>query len=169
MEKVIKGFVPFLQRDFGKDYDCTLCSVAAVCYNDKELNRSKTKHFVEIYNMTEKRANKLFYNGDKYGFISVFIKKLFNQVIYDLTSKMGNTKSGYIKGIGFNYKKICSVIDKDIPVILNMIHPKYKSHTVTVIGYNTEDNQLIIQDNWNREKQTIYYKDINCLSSINYQ
>lgn len=174
MLKTLSNFKPLLQSDYGKDMDCSLTSITAcifyyaddITYDFKDADM-KCKN---IYDNIVALAENCCYNGDTYGMIPFFIKKVYNWGLSVFNPDgYKRTKSAYLKGVGFNYKTICDAIDHDMPVILSMFRcGKYHNHTVSVIGYMSTTKQLIIYDNWTRAQQCIKYDDISFISCINY-
>lgn len=182
MEKLIKQFyqvnslelldykklpvVPFLQKDYGEANDCTLVSIASILYY---LKKGTVE---ENYSKIEKIAKKYFYNGKTYGTLPIFIKQIFQ------TIANRKAKSIYLKSIGFLFSQIQEQIDKNNPVILNLMDDgigKYKNHSVVIIGYavyKINNNKIIpillINDNWSKETQYILYDKLSTISSIVY-
>ena len=174
MLKTLSNFKPLLQSDYGKDMDCSLTSITACIFyyaNDITYDfKSADMECKNIYNNIVTLAENCCYNGDTYGMIPFFIKKVYNWGLSVFNPDgYKRTKSAYLKGVGFNYKTICDAIDHDMPVILSMFRcDKYHNHTVTVIGYMSTTKQLIIYDNWTKAQQCIKYDDISLISCINY-
>jgi hypothetical protein len=103
---MVTGFIPLLQKDYGKPYDCTLTCITAIL--------SCGKNVEETYEKVEKVAEKHFYDGDNYGTIPIFIKSIIDEV-----AKV-NSKRGYGKGIGYNWETIKTIIRTNKPIILSM-------------------------------------------------
>lgn len=86
--------------------------------------------------------------------------------------------SCYLKGIGITIKLIKKLIDKNIPIILNLSvdgRDYYKDHSVLIIGYkeiklsnNKKMFFLKIKDNWTKETTYIDYSKLGMICSINY-
>ena len=86
--------------------------------------------------------------------------------------------SGYLKSISFTINSLKKLLDKDIPIILNLSddgRKYYKNHSVLVIGYKeiVLSNKktmffLKVKDNWNKETSYIDYAKLSIISSINY-
>lgn len=160
----IQSFVPFLQKSFGNN-NCTLTSVMTVLYN--VLNR-KYKAKV-IYDIVERNAVKYGYNSESWGSIPIFTNIVINKSYQDITNRTIKSKAKYFKGVGYNFNSIKEQIDNNNPIILSVYKAgKYDTHTVIVIGYNEETNELLIHDNWKILIQKIKYDDISFISSINY-
>ena len=162
--KQIQSFVPFLQKSFGNN-NCTLTSIMTVLYN---LFNRKYKAKI-IYDVVEKNAVKYGYNSKSWGSIPIFTNTVINKSYQDITNKTIKSKVKYFKGIGYNFNSIKKQIDNNNPIILSVYKAgKYDTHTVIVIGYNEETNELLIHDNWKILIQKIKYDDISFISSINY-
>ena len=178
MVKILSNVRPLLQSDYGEDNDCSITSITTCVYyhsygidNDFEEIENLCRY---IYNNLATLAeNNYFYNGKTYGTIPFFIKGIYNWgllVFNNSLKRYCKTKSAYLKGIGFNYQKICDIIDDGKPIILSVNKcGKYKNHSVTVVGYMTTSKQLIVYDNWTKAQQCIKYDDISLISCINYQ
>ena len=162
--KQIQSFVPFLQKSFGNN-NCTLTSIMTVLYN---LLNKQYKAKV-IYDIIEKNGIKYGYNSDSWGSIPIFTNIVINKSYQDITNKSIKSKVKYFKGIGYNFNTIKEQIDNNNPIILSVNKAgKYTNHTVVIIGYNEETNELLIHDNWRILIQKIKYSDISFISSINY-
>ena len=158
---MVTGFIPLLQKDYGKPYDCTLTCITAIL--------SRGKNVEETYEKVEKVAEKHFYDGDNYGTIPIFIKSIIDEV-----AKV-NSKRGYGKGIGYNWETIKTIIRTNKPIILSMQNDGrnyYKNHSVTIIGFREynggELKLLVIYDNWKKSVSYVDYDKLNVISSINY-
>ena len=162
--KQIQSFIPFLQKSFGNN-NCTLTSIMTVLYN--LLNRQyKAK---VIYDIIEKNGIKYGYNSESWGSIPIFTNIVINKSYQDITNKSIKSKVKYFKGIGYNFNTIKEQIDNNNPIILSVNKAgKYTNHTVVIIGYNEETNELLIHDNWRILIQKIKYDGISFISSINY-
>ena len=154
--KQIQSFVPFLQKSFGNN-NCTLTSIMTVLYN--LLNRQyKAK---VIYDIIEKNGIKYGYNSESWGSIPIFTNIVINKSYQDITNKSIKSKVKYFKGIGYNFNTIKEQIDNNNPIILSVNKAgKYTNHTVVIIGYNEETNELLIHDNWRILIQKIKYDGI---------
>lgn len=162
--KQIQSFVPFLQKSFGNN-NCTLTSIMTILYN---LFNRKYKAKI-IYDVVERNAIKYGYNSKSWGSIPLFTNLVINKSYQDITNKTIKSKVKYFKGVGYNFNNIKEQIDNNNPIILSVYKAgKYDTHTVIVIGYNEETNELLIHDNWKILIQKIKYDDISFISSINY-
>ena len=154
--KQIQSFVPFLQKSFGNN-NCTLTSIMTVLYN--LLNRQYKAEV--IYDIIKKNGVKYGYNSDSWGSIPIFTNIVINKSYQDITNKSIKSKVKYFKGIGYNFNTIKEQIDNNNPVILSVNKAgKYTNHTVVIIGYNEETNELLIHDNWRILIQKINNKDL---------
>lgn len=162
--KQIQSFVPFLQKSFGNN-NCTLTSIMTVLYN---LFDRKCKAKI-IYDVVERNATRYGYNSESWGSIPLFTNLVINKSYQDITNKTIKSKVKYFKGVGYNFNSIKEQIDNNNPIILSVYKAgKYDTHTVIIIGYNEETNELLIHDNWKILIQKIKYDDISFISSINY-
>lgn len=162
--KQIQSFVSFLQKSFGNN-NCTLTSIMTVLYN---LFNRKYKAKI-IYDIVERNAVKYGYNSESWGSIPLFTNLVINKSYQDITNKTIKSKVKYFKGVGYNFNSIKEQIDNNNPIILSVYKAgKYDTHTVIIIGYNEETNELLIHDNWKILIQKIKYDDISFISSINY-
>ena len=162
MEKYLKNFQCLDQDNYGEANDCSLTSITACIYY---LNKNKYS-VKEIYSTIEKIARKYGYTGIK-GTSPFKIAKIFEESYFELFNDKIQNRGIYLKGLGYNFNTIKNQIDLNKPVILSLwSSPKYKNHTITVIGYK-DNNTLIINDNWSIKQTEIAYKDISLISSIN--
>ena len=169
IESKILSFTPLLQSNYGKEKDCTLCSITAYIYNE-----TKDISPLEIYSKVEKIATKYFYNGDIYGTIPFFNGRILSEALEN-QQKIGQK---YFKGIGFSFTNIQTLINNNKPVILSINSDGrdfYKNHTVTIIGYKIyrmDDKKdfymLAVYDNWSKTVRYIDYRAMSYLSSITY-
>lgn len=157
-ERCITNFTPLLQKDYGKDKDCTLTSITAILGGNPQ----------ETYDKVEKIALKYGYNGDTYGTIPIFTKSIID--------KASGTKSkqGYLKNIGYSWKKIQELINNNQSIILSLNkdgRDYYKNHSVVIVGWvilNNKTRLLKIYDNWYLTPAYIDYDKLSLISSINY-
>lgn len=168
-ESKILSFTPLLQSNYGKEKDCTLCSITAYIYN-------KTKDIspLEIYSKVEKIATKYFYNGDIYGTIPFFNRKILSEAL----ENQQKISQKYFKGIGFSFVNIQTLINNNKPVILSINNDGrgfYKNHTIIIIGYKIyrmndkkDFYMLAVYDNWSTAVRYIDYRAISYISSITY-
>lgn len=163
MEHRIKIFFFLDQKDFGDKCNCSLTSITSICYT-----RFRNPSEKEIYNIVESIGKKYYYN-DKRGTNPLLIKNIFNKSLEYFSKQKCQTHSNYLKEFGYNFTTIKNLIDMNKPVILSFWKcEKYSNHTITVIGYDDETQDLIIADNWSKRPQKINYKNISTISSINY-
>lgn len=168
---VIAKYPKLLQNDYGKAGDCTITAMTAlICYivgiSDIE----------QVYSKVEATAKKYFYNGDKYGSIPVFTRRILADLKRQFKIKR-MSKVKYGKRICFNFETIKGLIDKDLPIVLSVPNDGrnyYKNHSVSICGYATYQvgnrlcKMLILQDNWVKEYGYIDYDKMNNFCSINY-
>lgn len=164
-----------LQKDYGKDMDCTLTSIT-------DLLMMKFQGIFEdtnaAYKEVEAVASAYGYNGDKTGTNPLTINSIMKQI--SLNHKIPcKTKAKYVKElpfIGWNKDDIIKNIQCGVPVILNIFkdgRKYYDNHTILVVGYCTyivgdeEITMLLVHDNWHKNICLVDY-DLLCISSINY-
>lgn len=162
--KTLNNFTCLLQDDYGERNDCTLTSITAILHYYLP-NRSPK----EIYSIVEKIARKYGYTGTK-GTNPLVIRTVFTQAWQSVLHQDNpKSKSLYLKGVCWNFAHVKALIDKGIPVIFSFWKVgKYKDHSVTVIGYNTAGEKILIADNWSKTPQWISYRDISFISSLVY-
>lgn len=153
------GGEALLQKDYGNPLDCTLTSLAFLFGKNN-------------YDVIEKYAMKTGYNGIVNGTRPTAIKYIMTQTMKELKIR-GRTKSAYGKNVGYNWKKVVSLIDKNKYVVLSLFDDgmnHYHNHTVTIIGYEEFENEkfFIVYDNWSTIPQFIDYKKLCVISSINW-
>lgn len=158
---MVTGFIPLLQKDYGKPYDCTLTCITAILSRGKDVEK--------VYEKVEKVAEKHLYDGDSHGTIPVFIKAIIDKVANV------DSKRGYGKGIGYNWEVIKTIIRTNKPIVLSMQNDGrnyYKNHSVTIVGFreynNGEAKLLVIYDNWKKSVSYVDYDKLSVISSINY-
>lgn len=164
----ISGKKALLQKDYGKAQDCTLTSLTYIVQS-----MIRNCQVEEIYDNVEASALKHGYNGDKNGTNPLVIKRIMMQVFsnYGINKRC---KSGYMKGIGWSYKSLKSILrNGNKYAILNLSNDGrgyYKNHSVTVIGYVEYENHrfITVYDNWNNSVSYIDYNKLSAISSINW-
>jgi hypothetical protein len=169
------------QDDYGNNEDILDCSITSISSLIEfcifyGYNKKNKEDFQDIYNKIKEYAKEKFIYTTKSGTKTIFINtilKNFNKH-YNLNLKSFQKS---IKGIGYNFSTIKSVIDTGKPVILSVSSANYgyyKSHTILIRGYiiykinNKNITLLIINDNWSSGMRFIDYDTISCISSINY-
>ena len=170
-EKEISNVMGLLQKNYGEEQDCTLTSMTALIQF-----YTQEKNIQSIYNNVEQIATKLGYKGN-IGTNPLVVRTL----MWTLFNKYKIKKlccSCYLKSIGITIKLIKQLIDKNIPIILNLSadgRNYYKDHSVLIIGYreikftnNKKKFFLKIKDNWTKETVYIDYSKLNIICSINY-
>mgnify|MGYP004521333471 CR=1 FL=1 len=148
-----------LQKNYGKDYDCTLTSLACI-FGEK------------YYADFEKIALKHGYDGDKNGTNPLVVRRIIQE--FTRTHEIpGRAKSAYGKGIGWSWRTVKSLVSRDIPIVLNLWQDGrgyYKDHSVTVVGVEEYEKALflLVLDNWHDTVSLIDYKKLCVISSINW-
>lgn len=169
----ILDIVPLLQNDYGEVNDCTLTSITT-CVN---YYRGAKDNVKDIYNCVEKVAKKYFYKGN-IGTFPLFTQRIYDEVLKTFSCKKKKTSQAYLKGIGFTFKTIKSLIDKGTPIILSVNNDGrnyYENHSITIIGYQTyktdnkkNANLLVVFDNWTKVMCYVDYDVLPAIASINY-
>lgn len=158
-QKVLKGYTPLLQSEYGGTMDCVLTTITTLYHGDEDVD--------DFYDKVEQNALNYFYNSDR-GTALAFI----SPIVKASTGKKCFMRP--FKWIGFNWNKIKSLVDQYIPLILTMKNDGrnyYKNHTVAIIGYIEYDNgakMLVVYDNWYRGMSYIDYNKLSFISGINY-
>ena len=167
-KKVIGSYQPLLQKDYGLSNDCSLTALTTI------ISGLLNKEPQEVYNVVEKYAKQYGFKGN--GTLPVFIKYIFDKTLKEFGVNK-KTKSGYLKVLGYDFDKICSLIDDNTPMILSINKDGrnyYNNHSITVIGYlvyqvdNVSEPMLLVYDNWNKQACVVDYKALSMISSINY-
>ena len=169
-DKHLIRFVPLLQNDFGGDNDCALTSMTAIIHNLTGLKHQTSS----IYSDVEKNARKyLFTNA--FGLYAPAINSVLNKTLSKYCSKQSKTANK--KNVGYNFNTIVSQINKNNPMILNIVNDGrgfYKKHSVVVVGYaeysakGKKRQFLKVYDNWSREIGYVDYAKLSSSSSLNY-
>lgn len=148
-KKVFGNYKPLLQKDYGLANDCSLTSLTTI------ICGIVNKEPQEVYNVVEKYAKQYGFKGK--GTLPFFIKCIFDKTLKEFGVNV-KTKSGYLKCIGYDFDKIHSLIDDNIPIVLSINKDGrnyYNNHSITVIGYliyqvdNALEPMLLVYDNWN--------------------
>lgn len=148
----------------GHKNNCTVCSMSIVLQHLLE----KEMPIKDIYDVVASRARKFGFTGKRRGTNPFTISWIMKMSAKKLGVK-ARARSRYLKGVGFNYDKIKKLIDDEIPVIISFYKtPRYKNHSITIVGYNDEARELICYDNWSLKETAIMYYDFSFISSINY-
>ena len=128
----------------------------------------------DVYFRVEKYAKQYGFRGK--GTLPIFIKNIFDKTLKEFGVNR-KTKSGYLKCIGYDFDRIRSLIDSNIPMVLSINKDGrnyYNNHSITVIGYliyqvdNALEPMLLVYDNWNTQACVVDYKALSMISSINY-
>ena len=128
-EKEISNVLGLLQRNYGQDQDCTLTSMTALL-----LYYTKKNNVQDIYNEVERIATKLGYKGN-IGTNPLVVRCLMQSVLKRYQIKK-TCYSAYLKSIGYTIDLIKKIINKDVPIILNLSNDGrkyYKNHSVLII------------------------------------
>lgn len=154
-----------LQRDYGKAQDCTLVSILTILQKDIQLTSPES-----TYGLIESIAYGYRYNGDKWGTIPFFIKKIMEDV-YSVLNIKHKCHVRYGKGVAFNFNTVKNLTDRGVPVILSLFSDgvgKYRNHSVVVIDCDATTKDFIIYDNWAKEPQRLSYKKLCAVACINW-
>lgn len=156
---ILTGKKALLQKNYGKEQDCTITSLAFM-------------YGIDNYSMIERIAEKYFYNGDKGGTNPALIGSIMRKTMKQLKVD-GNIHSRYLKGVGFNYDTLKRIINDGNYALLNLWkdgRDYYANHTVTIIGWEEYENHrfIVVYDNWNVCRCYIDYDKLSCISSINW-
>ena len=167
---VIQNIKPLIQNDYGLAGDCTLTCITCILYYLYQ------QPIQTIYDIVEANAKKYGYNG-KIGTIPIVINNIIKRSEKQLQIKNQKWKSGYIKGLGFDFNTIKKLIDQKHPVILSLTSDGrgyYHGHSVTIVGYaqylinDKLQRFLLIYDNWRNEAAYLDYEILGKICSINY-
>lgn len=164
--KTVPGVPALLQKDFGQRNNCTICSITALlCFYTKKEPR-------KIYDLAVRKAGRLFFRPQHRGTNPFAIR----WILFRCSRSLGLKKrSGarYLKGIGFGFEKIRTLIKENTPIILSFHHDGnryYRSHSVTVAGYAECGGKKLLEilDNWNDTPSYIDFDSLSVFSSINF-
>lgn len=115
-----------------------------------------------------------------------FIESIYDEILKYYNIPHFSPRTKYINNIGFNFKKIKTIIDQGTPIILTMLSDGrnyYKNHSVVVFGYTVFEmkpvysslldkdkkiNILMVYDGWSKSVRYIDLKLINPISCIVY-
>jgi uncharacterized protein YvpB len=156
---------PFLQRDYGAAQDCTLVSILTILQKYSTVSNPSN-----MYNVIESIAKKYHYNGDKWGTIPFFIKKIMQEA-YSVFNIKAQCKVKYGKGIGYTFNTVKNLINRNIPVVLSLYSDgvgKYNNHSVVIVDYDDKTKEFIIFDNWTTTPQRVKYSKLCMISCINW-
>lgn len=164
--KTVPGVPALLQKDFGQRNNCTICSITALlCFYTKKEPRT-------IYDLVVRKAGRLFFRPQHRGTNPFAIRWIMFRCTRALRVKK-SSRAGYLKGIGFGFNKVKTLIKRGAPMILSFHHDGnryYRSHSVTVVGYAECGGKKLLEilDNWNDTPSYIDYDRLSVFSSINY-
>lgn len=171
---IIEDVPILLQRDYGKDNDCTITSITTVM-----SYLTKSNDFDKVYDKVIANISPKWAYG-WYGTIPIFITKVINNVL----NKFGytNKKSSglYFKRVGVTDTSIKKWLkNTNIPLILSIYKANdgyYKYHSITVVGFieyldkNTGNklNLFAVHDNWSKKVRYLDYNKLHLLCMLNY-
>lgn len=165
-EHSIWGIIPFLQKNFGGLCDCSLMSIATAIY----YKCGRRIDIQEIYDSVEKYATYYFYRSS-FGTLPFFIRSIYKKALQHWN--LPETPcSAYFKNWFFTKQTMKALLDRDIPIILNMLHDGrdyYTTHSVLAVGYKEyADGTFMIEicDNWYRNSGYVDYDKMSFISSI---
>lgn len=167
-KKVLSIYKPLIQKDYGLSGDCSLTALTTVICGIVK------KQPQEVYNVVEKYAKQYGFKGN--GTNPLFIKSIFDKSLKDFGLNK-KTKFAYLKSISYNFNKIQSLIDSNIPIILNIYKDGrnyYDDHSIVIIGYliykidDMHVPMLLVYDNWVERASVVDYNILSIISSINY-
>lgn len=153
------GGQPLLQRDFGREQNCTLTALAflfgAECYG----------RILEI-------ALHYRYRREHGGTDPFRIRAIMRDCCASFGTD-GVCRVAYGKGIGYDFRKIREILEDGRYLLLNLLgdgRRYYRGHTVTVIGYEeyAHGRFLLVYDHWNTSCSYIDYRRLCVISSINW-
>lgn len=164
--QVIKNFTYLNQNNYGGSQDCTLTSITAIVYYYNKIKpTSESIPVKDIYSVVEQIAKKYGYNEDR-GTSPLVNGKIFQEAMDIVCGIDISAYSKYLKNVCWNWDTIKKSIDVGNPIILSFWKcGKYKNHTVTVVGYDEDSKELIINDNWCVIMRRIKYDDVSFISS----
>lgn len=157
-KNMIADSEPLLQNDFGDVNDCSLTAITFLLFRIYTLAEPAELYDIVLSNSLHKGYEVA--TGTKVAKIPGIIRRC----LVELNDPQIKVKARYTRFL-FNMKTIRRLIDKNIDVLLCLQkHPKYKNHTVNVIGY--EGTDLIIYDNWDKEMHSIPFSEVHISASI---
>lgn len=153
------GGTPLLQKDYGKDMDCTLTSLAFI-------------FGAQHYPMIERIAEKYGYDGDKGGTNPLMICNIMRDILRELHIS-GTPRHAYWKGVQLSFDKVKDLINSQHYVLLNLWkdgRDYYKNHTVTIIGYLEYEHGkfFVVYDNWNAAQCLVDFDKLGVIASLNW-
>ena len=166
--KKLSQYKPLLQKDYGMDNDCSLTAITTIL--SKDMNKTPE----EVYSVVEKYAKQYGFRGK--GTLPFFIKSIFDKTLKDFKI-FKSTKQGYVKVVGYDYDRICSIIDENTPIVLSINKDGrnyYNNHSIVIVGYSIYKvdgvitPMLLVYDNWKACTSVVDYKALSMISSINY-
>ena len=118
--------------------------------------------------------------------IPPFVELIYDEILKYYNIPHFSPRTKYVNNIGFNFKKIKTIISQGTPIILTMLSDGrnyYKNHSVVVFGYvvfemepisysllnkNKKIIMLMVYDHWSKSIRYIDLKLINPVSYIVY-
>lgn len=173
-EFVVDNVPILLQRDYGKDNDCTITSIATLM-----SFLTKDDNYGVVYNSVTTNIKPKWAYGS-YGTLPFCINKMLNNILKVLGLRNRKSHGRYFKGLGVTINTIKKWLkETKTPIILSLFKANdgyYNYHSVTVVGYYeyvdkyTGNNIVLlkIHDNWSKKTRYIDYKKIHWLCMFNY-
>ncbi|MBP5183856.1 MAG: hypothetical protein J6113_01970 [Lachnospiraceae bacterium] len=197
-EKVLGGFAPLLQNDYGVDNCCSIASITSAIYHTGALSGSGKKgrpdSVAKNENAEGPRANtvaaplakdvfdkvyknaKLFFFG-KRGTNPFLIKPIFDRTLRQ-SGQRGRTGVAFVKGVGVRFAPITKLIDRGVPLVFSLLRDGngfYGDHTMLIIGYAVYETGgekhrfLLLHDNWAKTVSYLDYDRLPPICSVNWR
>ncbi len=162
-EKVLSGFVPLLQDDYGVNNCCSIASITSALYHTGALssNTDKKAHpgtdvtaasagtrtkndapaetraplAKDVFDRVYKNAKRFFFG--KRGTNPFMIKPIFDRTLRQ-AGRSAHTRVAFVKGVGVRFARITKLIDKGIPMVFSLFRDGngfYGDHTMLIVGY----------------------------------
>lgn len=148
-----------LQRNYGKELDCTLTSLACI-------------YGARWYGTIEHIATKHGYDGDGKGTNPLTVKAITKELLQVLREP-GTPRSAYGKVVGWNWLTARRLAERGIPAVLNLWNDGrgyYHDHSVVLVGVEEYQRAkfLLVLDNWHETVSLIDYNKLSAVSSLNW-
>ncbi len=172
-EKVLSGFVPLLQDDYGVNNCCSITSITAALMNTG-ITKNESPTAKETFDRVHKNA-KLFFFG-KRGTNPFMIKPIFDRTLRQ-AGKPGHTGFGFVKGLGVRFTDIEKKINAGTPLVFSLLwdgNGFYKDHTMLIVGvavYRAKGKDhrfLLLHDNWAKTVSYLDYDRLPPVCSVNW-